>query len=132
MFSAKGCVGAAAAVLLLSSGMVTPVHALNSEQLVVNICTAVAANDKTRLRQKLRSASVRLRDIYEGIRCNGDTLLRFAIKSNASDAGSFVAGRLPVNKLKAPEFDGKTVLQWADANGKKGSDIVAAINHRIN
>lgn len=132
MLSAKKTSLAIAAVLFLSSSMVKPVYAIDTNQLIMNVCTAVAANDKTRLRQKLRSASIRLRDIYSGVRCNGETLLRFAMLNNAADAGSFVVGRLPVSDLTQAEFDGLTILQWADKNGQSGSPIVTAVNERIN
>jgi hypothetical protein len=38
---------------------------------------------------------------------------------------------MPKGDLKAPENDGKTVLDWASENGFDSSPIVIAINERI-
>ncbi|QYJ85448.1 DUF3718 domain-containing protein [Shewanella mesophila] len=106
-----------------------PVHA--NDQLAANICNYVHADDKNRLRSKLKETRVKLRNVYQGLTCDGDSLLRFAMKSGANDVGSFMAKRLSTDDLTAKEADGKTVVEWAEANGHGGSEITAAIKDRI-
>ncbi|QYK02159.1 DUF3718 domain-containing protein [Shewanella psychrotolerans] len=108
-----------------------PVHADANDQLAANICNYVHADDKNRLRNKLKETRVKLRTVYQALTCEGDSLLRFAIKSGANDVGSFVAKRLSTSDLVAKEADGKTVVEWAEANGHGGSEITAAIKERI-
>lgn len=68
-----------------------------ADPLVASICDYVKANDKNRLRKKLKESRVKLRQVYSGISCDGQSLLRTAYAANANDAGEFVAKRLSVN-----------------------------------
>lgn len=117
------------AVVIAASAYSVPVHA--NEQLVANICNYVQADDKNRLRSKLKETRVKLRNVYQGLTCDGDSLLRFAMKSGANDVGSFMAKRLSTDDLTAKEADGKTIVEWAEANGHGGSEITTAIKDRI-
>ncbi|MCG9695812.1 DUF3718 domain-containing protein [Shewanella sp. Isolate11] len=117
------------AVVIAASAYSVPVKA--NDQLVANICNYVQADDKNRLRSKLKETRVKLRNVYTGIACDGESLLRFAMKSGANDVGSFMAKRLSTDELSAKEADGKTVLEWAQANGHGGSEITAAIQERV-
>ncbi|RTR40861.1 DUF3718 domain-containing protein [Shewanella canadensis] len=117
------------AVVIAASTFSIPAQA--NDQLAANICNYVQTNDKNRLRKKLKENRVKLRNIYSGISCNGDSLLRTAMKSGSDKVGTFVAKRLSVSDLKAAEADGMTVVQWSEANGHSGSTITAAINERI-
>ena len=58
---------AALLTVLITTGMSVSKPA-NANDLVVSICNFVAADDKGRLRKKLRNAKVKLRNIYDG--CN--------------------------------------------------------------
>ncbi|WP_394131314.1 DUF3718 domain-containing protein [Shewanella maritima] len=120
----------AVAALLVASSVSTPVVA-NTDQLVANICDYVKSDDKNRLRKKLKESRVKLRNIYDGVSCDGGSLLRTAYNSNAVTVGEFIAKRLSSKELTAPEPDGQTILDWANANGHGGSSITAAINDRI-
>ncbi|WKE66135.1 DUF3718 domain-containing protein [Gallaecimonas kandeliae] len=120
----------AVALLLAFTYHPTPASA-NAEQLVASICDYVAANDKNRLRSKLSDSGIRLRNIYDGIKCNGMSLLRFALTSGADDTGEFIAKQLSGSSLNAPEADGKTIVAWADANGFGGSATIAAVKERL-
>ncbi|WP_028762386.1 DUF3718 domain-containing protein [Shewanella colwelliana] len=117
------------AVVIAASVYTVPVQA--NDQLVANICNYVQADDKNRLRKKLKEARVKLRNVYQGITCDGDSLLRFAMKSGANDIGEFMAKRLSTDDLSVTEADGSTVLQWAEANGHAGSPVTAAIKGRL-
>ncbi|MGX9461754.1 DUF3718 domain-containing protein [Shewanella sp. A14] len=120
----------AIAALIAASFVSAPAIA-DTEQLVANICDYVKSDDKSRLRKKMKESRVKLRNIYTGISCDGSSLLRTAYKSNAADVGEFIAKRLPTSDLAAPEADGKTILDWASANGHDASVITAAIKDRL-
>lgn len=117
------------AVVIAASTFSIPAQA--NDQLAANICNYVQADDKNRLRKKLKENRVKLRNVYSGISCGGDSLLRTAMKSGSDKVGTFVAKRLSVSDLKEAEADGMTVVQWSEANGHSGSAITAAINERI-
>ncbi len=118
------------AAILAASAFSLPVQA-NSDQLAANICNYVQTDDKNRLRKKLKENRVKLRNIYSGVTCDGDSLLRTAMKSGSDKVGTFVAKRLSVNDLSAAEADSMTIIAWADANGHSGSAITSAIKERI-
>ncbi|WP_299795902.1 DUF3718 domain-containing protein [uncultured Shewanella sp.] len=117
------------AVIIAASTFSIPVQA--NDQLAANICNYVQADDKNRLRKKLKESRVKLRNIYGGISCNGNSLLRTAMNSGSDKVGKFVAKRLSVTDLQAVEADGKTVVQWAEENGHGDSAITAAISERV-
>jgi hypothetical protein len=112
-------------VLLANLVVAKPVYA--ADALVVSICNFVAADDKNRLRKKLRSSKVKLRNIYDGVACNGMSLLQFAMQKNAVEVGTYIVKRLPSGKL-AKGVD----LKWAGDNGFADSAITTAIKERIN
>lgn len=120
----------AIAALIAASSVSTPVHA-NADQLVANICDYVKSNDKNRLRKKLKENRVKLRTIYTGISCDGMSLLRTAYVAKADDAGEFVAKQLGADDLAAAEGDGKSILDWANANGHGASSITAAVKEKL-
>lgn len=117
------------AVMLVASSYAVPVKA--SDQLAANICNYVQADDKNRLRKKLKETRVKLRNVYQDISCDGDSLLRFAMKSGANDVGAFVAKRLSTTDLAAKEADGQNILEWAEANGHSALAMTSAIKERL-
>ncbi|MBB1268672.1 DUF3718 domain-containing protein [Shewanella sp. SR44-3] len=120
----------AIAAVIAASSVSAPVHA-NTDQLVANICDYVKSDDKNRLRKKLKESRAKLRNIYTGISCDGVSLLRTAYAANAGDVGEYVAKRLSADELSVAEGDGKTILDWANANGHGASPITAAIKERL-
>ncbi|WP_019025918.1 DUF3718 domain-containing protein [Colwellia piezophila] len=86
--------------MLLATSVITaaPVQADN---LSLRICEYVQANDKNRLRSFLKQNKLKIRNIYDGLECNGDNLLIFAAKSNSLEVGEFIIGKLPSKKVKA-------------------------------
>ena len=75
-----------------------------ADNLTLRICQYVQTNDKSRLRAYLKQNKLKVRKIYDGLRCNGDNLLIFSAKSNAIDVGKFIIGKLPSKKVK-PEIE---------------------------
>ncbi|WP_404401528.1 DUF3718 domain-containing protein [Idiomarina seosinensis] len=96
-----------------------------ANELALSLCTYVQGDDTMRMRKKLRDSRVRIRDIYSGIQCNGQSLLQFAMANGSSDVGTFIVGRLSVDELQS-----NGDYQWAQENGHGGSDIAAAIQER--
>lgn len=96
-----------------------------NDQLAISICEYIAADDKNRLRDKLKSSRVKIRNIYDAVLCNGNNLLRHAIASNATDAGEFVVKNLSKSSLE----DGADIA-WAESNGHAGSALIPIIKDR--
>lgn len=122
---------AIAALIAASSVSVSTSVMAESDQLVANICDYVKANDKNRLRKKLKENRVKLRNIYSGVSCDGNSLLRTSLNAGSNDVGEFIAKRLAASELSTPEADGKTILDWAEANGHGASPITAAIKDKL-
>ena len=94
-------------------------------QLAVSICEYIAADDKNRLRSKLKSSRVKIRNIYDAVLCNGNNLLRHAVASNAVDTGEYIVKNLSKSSLA----DGAD-LTWAKSNGHSASPLIAVIKDR--
>ncbi|GHB79110.1 hypothetical protein GCM10008107_30750 [Psychrosphaera saromensis] len=93
--------------------------------LLAGICDNVAADNKGRFRKKLKEAGVKLRDIYDGISCGGQNLVRHAIKTGSAKTGAYIVKRMP-----ASHFAGSGDAEWATGNGFADSPIVTAIAER--
>ncbi len=92
---------------------------------LAGVCDNVATDNKSRFRKKLKSAGVKLRNIYDGVTCGGDSLIRYAMQKNAESVGVFMVKRLP-----ASHFESSGDLDWAKANGFGGGKIAKAIEER--
>jgi hypothetical protein len=89
--------------LLLATTVITATPA-QADNMSLRVCEYVQANDKSRLRSFLKQNKLKVRNIYDGLKCNGDNLLIFSAKSNALEVGEFIIGKLPSKKVK-PEID---------------------------
>lgn len=111
-------------VVVAGAVVVAPVvHA--DDQLAASMCDYVKADDKNRLRKVLSDYRLRLRNIYDGVTCNGDSLVRFAIKHNAADVGEFIVKQLPSAHV-AVAGD----AAWAEGNGFAASPLLAVLKER--
>ncbi len=113
------------AVTLVSGSVMFAGTAQANDQLAASLCDYVAADDKNRLRKKLKESRVKLRNVFDGINCGGNNLLRHAMASNANDAGTFI-----VKKLSKSTLSNGADYQWAQDNGHGGSPIAAAVKER--
>lgn len=103
--------------------VVTPkVHA--QEQLAASMCDYVKADDKNRFRKLLSDNRLRLRNIYDGVVCDGLSLIRFAVKNNAAGAGEFIIKQLPAAHISASGD-----IAWAESN-QAGSPLIAVLKER--
>lgn len=122
------------AVAAISLCVSTPASA-NIEAALKNICTIVQADDKSELRKKMKRVQsdyrLKLQDYYDGIQCDGNSLIRTAMLSNAVAAGTLLVKKLPKKTLAAPEADGKTLQAWVAEHGLQSSPIASVINERI-
>ncbi len=88
---------------VIAASLLTTTSA-NANNMTLRICEYVQANDKSRLRSFLKQNKLKIRNIYDGLECNGDNLLIFSAKSNALEVGEFIIGKLPAKNVK-PEID---------------------------
>lgn len=96
-----------------------------ANELALSMCTYVQGDDTMRMRKKLRDSRVRIRDIYTGVQCNGQSLLQFAMSNGSNDVGEFI-----VRSLAPEDLTASGDFQWAQSNGHAGSPIAAAIKER--
>jgi hypothetical protein len=105
------------------------------EAALANICTIVQNDDKSELRKKMKSVqtdyAMKLSDYYDGITCNGNSLIRTAMLSNAVESGTLLVKKMPKSKLSEPESDGLLLTDWIASNGLESSPIAAVIQERM-
>jgi hypothetical protein len=66
-----------------------------SANLAKNICEYVAVDDKGRLRKLLKSNRLKLRTVFNDIRCDSHNILIFAAQKNAIAIGELLIKKLP-------------------------------------
>lgn len=86
---------------LVIATAIIPTTEVKAENLGLRVCEYVQANDKSRLRSFLKQNKIKLRKIYSDFKCNDNTLLIFAAKSQALEVGEFIIGKLPSKVVKA-------------------------------
>lgn len=114
-----------ALLLSLASTALFSAPASADEQLAASLCNYTADNNKNQLRKTLAENRIRLRNVYDGVFCNGENLIRHAIKSNAADAAGFI-----VNQLPASQFSDGADINWAEGLGLAGNDATLAVKSR--
>lgn len=100
-----------------------------------NICTIVKADDVSELRKKMKKVQdnyrLKLQDYYTGITCSGESLIRYAVLSDAKEVGKLLVKKMPKSQLNAPEADGKTLRAWISDQGLMDNPIAKELNDRI-
>lgn len=93
---------AIATVLTLSAtATIAPAHAAGTLDIGESLCSYVQSDNKTGVRKVLRQNNVKIRSIFDDLRCNGKDLLSFADHNGAAEAGALIIKRLPKNSAKA-------------------------------
>ncbi len=115
-----------AGVVLIATSLVAPATAKANEQLFISVCGYVKANDKSKLRKKLKEGRVTLRNIYSDLKCNDQNLLQTAYGSGADEVGEFIVKRVSSKALKA-----SNIYDWAKGNGHGASPITAALKSKL-
>lgn len=103
-----------------------PVKAAGSDQLVLLICNNIKGNDKYRLRKLLKENRLKIKKIYTAIKCDGLSMIQYALQNNAVEIGVFIVKRAPSSLIKKSND-----LAWATDNGFADHEITAAIKKRI-
>lgn len=119
----KKFIGAALALSLLA--VQAPVVQAQ-EQWVVSLCEYTKADDKSRIRKLLSDNKVNVRKIYDAVKCNNDSLIKFAMRSDAYEVGSFFVKQMPAKALQTEDLE-----NWAAANGLGASPLINDIKARI-
>ena len=100
--------------------------AMAQEQWTVSLCEYTKADDKNRVRKLLTDNKVNVRKIYDNIQCNKESLIKFAMRSDAYEVGAFYVKQMPAKSLVAEGLEA-----WAEANGMGASPLVNDIKARI-
>ena len=109
--------------LLTGLFVVTPA-AYADQQLAASMCDYVKADDKNRFRKLLSDNRLRLRNIYDGVMCDGNSMIRHAVINKAAGAGEFIIKQLPAAQITASGDIG-----WAESN-HAGSALIAVLKER--
>jgi len=109
--------------MVVGTWCVIPV-AQAQEQIAASMCDYIKADDKNRFRKVLTENRLRLRNIYDGVICDGLSMVRFAVKSNAAGVGEFIIKQLPASQINASGD-----VAWAEANNG-ASPLVAVLKAR--
>lgn len=111
------------AVFAASFAFTAPAQA--DDSIAQSLCSYVKANDKNSLRKALTDNRIRVKNVYDGLVCDGLPLVRFAIKNNANDVGEFIVKQLPGNFVA-----GLGDVEWAKSNGFASSALIEVIKTR--
>ena len=118
-----------------TSFVIAPVAQADVNAALANICTIVQADDKGQLRKKMKKVqsdfNLRLQDYYAGVSCGGNSLIRTAMLSNATEAGTLLVKKMPKKDLSAPESDGKTLQAWVAEQGLATNPVATVLSERI-
>lgn len=96
------------------------------EQWLVSLCEFTKADDKNRIRKLLSDNKINLRKIYGSVQCNQDTLIKFAMRSDAYEVGAFFVKQMPAKALKDEDIE-----NWAKANGLGESPLINDVRARM-
>ena len=67
--------------------------------IATSLCDYTKANDRSKIRKKLKRARLKIRKVYGAVSCNGQSLHQFAVASNAPDVVKFYETKIKANKL---------------------------------
>lgn len=76
-----------------------PVYSGDQMLLATALCDYTKANDRSKIRKKLKRFKMKLRKVYEGITCDGKTLHQFAVANSADDVVKFYETKIKEAKL---------------------------------
>ncbi len=101
-------------------------YRFESEEIALVFCAYVRDNDTVRLQNKMRELRIRMRDVYTSIRCNGASLIQFALQRNAHDVGSFIARSVTLDDLREVGD-----YEWAAERGLLETEIGQTLRERL-
>lgn len=110
----------------LAAVVVSSPAVMAQEQWTVSLCEYTKADDKNRIRKLLSDNKVNVRKIYDNVQCNKESLIKFAMRSDAYEVGSFYVKQMPAKALTEEGLEA-----WAEANGLTASPLINDIKARI-
>lgn len=108
-----------------------PASANASGMIAQSLCSAVSADDRQRFRAILGNHNVRVRNIYSGVRCNGYSMLQFAITAEAANVGELLIRQLPASSIEEETVNGLSVVEWAEQSGYANSAVLSVVRERL-
>lgn len=69
-------------------------YPLHLENELIAVCAAVKSDSKLKLNRAVKATGLNIRDLHEGLVCNGEDLLSFAATHNALKTQSLIAKRV--------------------------------------
>ena len=89
------------AMITFASLSLTFAPSVQASNVAKNLCEYVSVDNKSKLRTFLKSNKLKIRNVFEGVSCNGKNLLEFAAEKNAIKTGSMIIGKLSKKVVKA-------------------------------
>ena len=121
-------------ILLISCSFT--LRAETAEQALVNICAITKSDDIVQFRMKIQHVrnnfGLKLKDYYSGVRCNGQSILRHAIRNESIQIGKLLIKKLSKKFIDGREEDGMTPFEWASKRGFYGSPVTRELKKRLN
>ncbi|HLV48966.1 MAG TPA: DUF3718 domain-containing protein [Aliidiomarina sp.] len=111
---------------------VLPTKSYANSEIAEGLCAAIVADDRQRMRTILSNNNMRLRNVFNGVRCNGYSMLQFAITAEAIDVGEMLIRQLPIRIIEEDEVNGQNILQWAESAGYGSSPVLQVVRDRLN
>ncbi|MEW6990928.1 DUF3718 domain-containing protein [Colwelliaceae bacterium 6441] len=65
-----------------------------ASNIAQSLCDYVSVDNKSKLRSYLKSNKIKIRNVFDGVTCNGKNLLEFAAERNATETGTMIIGKL--------------------------------------
>ncbi|RUO40055.1 hypothetical protein CWE15_07870 [Aliidiomarina taiwanensis] len=118
-------------VLLTSAVFAAPAKAVENELIAKSLCRAIMSDDRSYLRDIITKHKLRLPNVFTAVRCNGYSMLQFAITAEALDVGEMLIRRVPLSVLEADKVDGESVDEWAEKAGYGSSPVIAIVRQRL-
>ena len=92
----------------------------------VRCCQLLFVETFNRIRKLLSDNKINLRKVYDAVQCNKESLIKFAMRSDAYEVGSFFVKQMPAKSLQAEDLE-----NWANTNGLGQSPLINDIKARI-
>lgn len=108
-----------------------PIKSNAADMVAEGLCSAIVADDRQRMRTILSNHNIRLRNVFTSVRCNGYSLLQFAITAEAIDVGEMLIRLLPTSAIESDKINGESVIHWAEKAGYGSSPVLAVVRERM-
>jgi hypothetical protein len=79
---------------------VTYTPTANAASVAQTLCEYVSVDDKSRFRSFLKTNKLKIRKIFDDIKCNGKNMVAFASVKNSVQVGTLMIGKLPKSKVE--------------------------------